>query len=239
MVNAIYCLDSGLIWICQKPDLRSRDTKWPAPTSDSNASCIHGSGKESFLVQLFNLQKSIQRDKLPPFFLTNTTTLHHRDWLGLITPESNMSLRVFCTSPSRGGGILQNLSLYGLRSVRLITCSIVLVYPNSFSSRMNILCYSIRSSLAALASSLSQTLSHERSNFCICFFLHLEMDILGLLIPCISSKAFIMLGLSCEFGISLVATTLANAMPLFRMTDFPVVICMTTRTLLLPSLKLV
>ena len=116
----------------------------------TNASCICRSGKESFLVWLFSLQNLIQKCKLPSFFLTNTSCIApHGDWLGLITPESNTSLRVFCTSSSMGGGILQNLSLYGSRSVKLIACSTVLVHPNSFFSRANILWYSIRSSLAA------------------------------------------------------------------------------------------
>ena len=164
----------------------------------------------------------MQKCKLPCFFLTSTTALHHRDWLGLIAPESSISLRVFYTSSNMGGSILWNLSLYGSKSVKLITCSIVLVHPNSFSSSVNTLWYSISSSLAALAIPLGQAWSPVRSNTCINFFL-LEADILGLLIPWISSNASMVPGLRCRIGISLAATTLANATPLFRTTALPVV----------------
>ena len=162
--------------------------------------------------------------------------LQHGDWLGLITPESNISLRVFHTSFSMGRGILGNLFLYGSRSVKLIVCSIMLMHPNMFS-RANISWYSIRSSLDALPNSLSQALSPERSNFCIILFLNSEMDIFGLLMPYISSSASIVPGLRCKLEISLAATTLAKATPLFKTTAFLVVFLTTTKTLLLPSLK--
>ena len=32
MVKAVYCLDASSILICQNPDFRSRQEKWPAPT---------------------------------------------------------------------------------------------------------------------------------------------------------------------------------------------------------------
>ena len=40
----------------------------------------------------------MQKHRLPSFFQTSTTALHHGDWLGHITPASSMSLSEACTS---------------------------------------------------------------------------------------------------------------------------------------------
>ena len=60
------------------------------PQRASMTSCIQGSGKASFRVQAFSLQKSIQNLSPPSFFQTRTTALLHADLLGLITPTSSM-----------------------------------------------------------------------------------------------------------------------------------------------------
>ena len=40
MVKVVYCLATSSILICQNPDFRSRQEKWPAPTRLSDASWI-------------------------------------------------------------------------------------------------------------------------------------------------------------------------------------------------------
>ena len=79
----------------------------------------------------FKWQKSMQNCRPASFFLTNTTTLHHALWLGLIAPVSSISHRWFQTSSTRGRGIHLNLSLKGVSSVTFIMCSVEWVQPNS------------------------------------------------------------------------------------------------------------
>ena len=43
-VKAVYCFDASSIFICQNPDLRSKQEKCPTPTKLSKASCILGRG---------------------------------------------------------------------------------------------------------------------------------------------------------------------------------------------------
>ena len=86
---------------------------------------------------VFKHQKSKQKYKLPSFFLTSTTALHQALWLGLMAPDSNISLRWFLTSSTIGGGIHLNCSLNGVSSVTFIVCSVEWVHPRSAGSNKN------------------------------------------------------------------------------------------------------
>ena len=155
-VKAVYCFDASSIFICQNPNLRSKQEKSPAPTKLSNASCIQGRGWESFFVCTFRWQKSMQNHWLPSFFFTNTTMLHHALWLGLIAPDSSISHRWFQTSSTRGGGICLNCSLKGVPSVTFIMCSVEWVQPSSMGSNKKMSWYSAKSWQMASTSSGGQ-----------------------------------------------------------------------------------
>ena len=73
----------------------------------------------SSCVSAFRQWKSMQKCRLPSFFLTSTTALHQVLWLGLMAPDSNISLRWFLTSSTIGGGICLNHSLKGVSSSHL------------------------------------------------------------------------------------------------------------------------
>ena len=163
-VKALYCLDIFSIFICQNPDLRSRQEKWPAPTRLSNASCILGRGKESFFVWAFKQWKLIQKCKSPSFFHTNTTALHHALWLVLMAPDSNISFKWFLTSSTIGGGICLNCSLKGVPSVTFIICSLEWVQPSSARSNENMSWYLARSWQAVSANSRVHESRPLRSN---------------------------------------------------------------------------
>ena len=79
----------------------------------------------------------MQKHKLPSFFLTSMTALNQVLWLGLMAPDSNISLRRFLTSSTIGGGICLNHSLNGVSSVTLIVCSVEWVHPSSGRSNEN------------------------------------------------------------------------------------------------------
>ena len=96
----MYCCDLGAIFICQKPDLKSIDEKWAAPAMLSKASWMWGRGYESFLICTLRCLKSTQKGRVPSFFLTSTTALHHGNWLRGIAPASSIS-RSACCSPTR------------------------------------------------------------------------------------------------------------------------------------------
>ena len=81
----------------------------------------------------------MQKCKLPSFFLTNTTVLHQALWLGLVAPDSNISLRWFLTSSTIGGGIRLNRSLNGVSSVTFMVCLVEWVHPRSARSNENML----------------------------------------------------------------------------------------------------
>ena len=124
-------------------------------------------------MQVFRWQKSIQKCKLPSFFCTNTTALHHTLWLGLMAPDSNISFKWFLTSSTNGGGIRLNHSLKGVSSVTFIICSMEWVQPNSAGSNKNTSWYLARSQWAASASSRVQESrplnSNSSNNFpCLC-----------------------------------------------------------------------
>ena len=90
----------------------------------SSTSCICSSGYESFFICILSLQKSMQKHRVPSFFQTNTTALHHGDQLRHITPTSSMSLSEVCTSSRSSGGMHLNHSLKGSLLLMLIFCSI-------------------------------------------------------------------------------------------------------------------
>ena len=79
--KVVYCCESGAIFTCQNLLLKSIMEKCMAPAILSSASSIHARGYESFLVCVFNLQKSTQKHNILSFLQTKTTTLHHGDWL--------------------------------------------------------------------------------------------------------------------------------------------------------------
>ena len=134
MVKVIYCCDSGAILTCQNLLLKSIMEKCVAPAILSKASWICGKGYESFFVCMLSLQKSTQKHSNPSFSLTNTTALHHSDWLGCIAPTSNISHRKPCTCSTSSGGIHLNHSLKGSLFMMQISCLIALVQPSLFPS---------------------------------------------------------------------------------------------------------
>ena len=135
-MNAVYCFDSGTMWTCQNPLLKSIVEKCAAPDMLSSASCILGRGYESFFVQALRHLKSMQNHRDPSFFHTNTTALHQRDWLGQIVPVSSISLSDAQTSSNKGRGMHLKCSLKGSLSLMQISCLMALVHPSSLDSTM-------------------------------------------------------------------------------------------------------
>ena len=121
------------------------------PTILSSASCMCNSGYESFLVHALSLQKSMQKRRVLFFFCTNTTALHHGDWLGCIAPMSSMSLSEVHTSSKSSGGMHLNCPLKGSLLLMRISCSIALMQPSSFPSSMKMSWKAKTSSLTAAA----------------------------------------------------------------------------------------
>ena len=172
-VKAVYCFDAASIFICQNPDLRSKQEKCPAPTKLSNTSWILGRGYESSFLHAFKWQKLIQNCRSPSFFLTNNTALHHALWLGQIVPDSSISHRQFLTSLTKGRGIHLNHSLKGVLLVTFIICLVEWVQPNSMGSNKNTSWYFANKWQVATASSGSQESnplkSSSSNNFpCLC-----------------------------------------------------------------------
>ena len=106
----------------------------------------------------------MQNCRPPSFFLTHTTALHQALWLGQISPDSNISSRLFGTSSTNGGGIHLNHSLKGVSSITFIVCSMEWVQPNSTGSNENMSWYLGRSQQAASASSGAQESKPLKSN---------------------------------------------------------------------------
>ena len=126
----------------------------------------------------FRQQNSMQNCRLPSFFLTNTTALHHALWLGLIAPDSSISCRWFQTSSTRGGGICLNHSLKGVSSATFIVCLVDWVQPNSAGSNENSSWYLAKSWWAASASSDGQESNPLKSSSlnsfpCLCLTVNL------------------------------------------------------------------
>ena len=80
-----------------------------------------------------------------PFSIPAPLALHQALWLGLMAPDSNISLRWFLTSSTIGGGIHLNHSLKGVLSVTFIVCSVEWVQPSSAGSNENMSWYLARS----------------------------------------------------------------------------------------------
>ena len=106
----------------------------------------------------------MQKHKPPSLFLTSMTALHQALWLGLMAPDSNISLRWFLTSSTIGGGICLNRSLKGVSSVTFMVCSVEWVQPSSAGSNENMSWYSARSWQASSANSGAHESKPLRSN---------------------------------------------------------------------------
>ena len=68
----------------------------------------------------FSHRKSIQNRRVPSFFLTSMTALHHGELEGQIAPLSSISWMCSLTSSIKGGAICQNCSLNGSLLVSLM-----------------------------------------------------------------------------------------------------------------------
>ena len=124
----------------------------------------------------------MQNCRLPSFFHTNTTALHHTLWLGLIAPDSNTSCRWFQTSPTNGRGMHLNCSLKEVSSITFIICSVEWVQPNSTGSNENTSWYFAKSWQAASASSgahESRPLKSNSSNYLPCLCLTVSLGVWG------------------------------------------------------------
>ena len=122
----------------------------------------------------------MQKHRPPSFFLTSTMALHQALWLGLMVPDSNISLRWFLTSSTIGSGIHLNRSLKGVSSVTFMVCSVEWVQPSSARSNENTSWYSARSQRAASANSgahESRPLKSSLSNSLPCLCLTVNFGI--------------------------------------------------------------
>ena len=133
-MNVMYCCNSGAMWTCQNPLLKSMVEKCAAPGMLSSTSCILGRGYESFFVHVLRCLNSTQNQRDQSFFHTSTTALHQGDWLGQIAPASSISLSDAWTSSRKGRRMHTKHSLKGSSSVRRISCSMALVHPSSSGS---------------------------------------------------------------------------------------------------------
>ena len=115
-----------------------------------------GQGVGVLFVWVLRQWRSMQNCRPPSFFLTNTTTLYHTLWLGLIVPDSSISHRWFWTSSTRDRGICLTHKDKGVSSVTFIMCSVEWVQPNSMGFNENTLWYSARSQWVVLTSSGGQ-----------------------------------------------------------------------------------
>ena len=138
----------------------------------SSTSCICSSGYESFLVCTLSLWKSMQKCRVPYFFQTSTTALHHRDWLGHIAHVYSISLSKACISSRSNGGMHLNHSLKGSLSLIQISCSIALVQPSSFPSSTKMSWKAKMSSLAAATFLVVQLLRPSKFSFLKSFSCH-------------------------------------------------------------------
>ena len=104
-VKAVYCFNASSIYICQNPNLRSKQEKCPAPTKLSSMPHVFLVKRVGvlFCACRFRQWKLMQNYRPPSFFLTNTTALHHALWLGQIGPDSSISCRWFWNSLTKGG----------------------------------------------------------------------------------------------------------------------------------------
>ena len=156
-----------------------------------------------------NRMRNLHSRRPPSFFCTSTMALHQVLWLGLMAPDSNISLRWFLTSSTIGGGFHLNHSLKGVLSVTFIVCSVEWMQPNSARSNENTSWYLARSRWAASINSGAHELrplksSSSNSLPCLCLTVNFGVWRLG----CISSLSWKLLDLGGS-GTGNVATTLA------------------------------
>ena len=138
-MNAVYCCDPGAMQTCQDQLLKSIMKKCAALAMLSSTSCILGRGYKSFFVHALRHLKSMQNQRDPSFFHTNTTALHQGDWLGWKVPASSISLSDAQTSSSKSGGMCLKHSLKCSSSLMQISCLIALVHPSSLGSSTKML----------------------------------------------------------------------------------------------------
>ena len=154
--------------------------------------------------------------RLPSYFWTKTTALHHALWLGQITPKSNISCKCTWTSSTNGGGIHLNHSLNRASSVTLITCSIKWVQPSSQDSKEEMSWYSARGEWVESASFSSQDSRLLKSNFSNSFSCLCLLVMFSVWMPWTLSNTSIMPGCICASGTWLAANTLATGIFFFR-----------------------
>ena len=181
----------------------------------------------------------MQNDRLPSFFQTNTTLLHHMLWLGWMVSDSNISHRCAQTSSTNGGGICLNQSLNGASSVTLITCSVKWIQPSSHGSKEKMLWYSVRSEWAELASSGSQDPKLLYSNFSNSFSCLCPVFSFCVWVPWASTNVSIMPDHICGSGTQLAATTFTTGIFFFRVWGCAILFLTMTAALLLPLCILV
>ena len=175
----------------------------------------------------------MQKCRLPSFFQTNTTALHHTLWLDQIMPESNISHRCAWTSSTNGGGIYLNCSLNRASLVTLITCLLEWLQLSSQGSKEK-MWYSARSEWAESACSGNQDPKLLKSNFlnsfsCLCPAVSFSVWMSWAL-----SNASIMPGHTCSSGTQLGATTLTTGIFFCMVWHYAVLLLTTMATFLLP-----
>ena len=176
----------------------------------------------------------MQKHRLPSFFWTNTTALHHALWLGQITPESNISHKCIRTSSINGGGICLNCSLNGVSSVTLITCLVQWVQPSSLgSSEMS--WYLAKRDLAEAASSGGQDSNLLRSISLNSFSCHCFTVSLGIWWPWSSSDASVKPIGTGSSGIQVTMTALATGVFFLKVWGYAMLFHTTTAMFLLPQ----
>ena len=207
------------------------------PAILSNAFWIHSKEYKCFFMCVLSLQKSMQKHSDPSFFLTSTTTLHHGDWLGLISPESSISQSEAHISSKSGGGVHLNHSLNSSPSIMQISSFIALVQPSLFPSSTKMSWKAKMRSQAAAAFQGVQLLRPSKSSFSNIFFLSLSHRH-GLphgLCP----RAASISEDSSTGGTGEAETTCATCTPFFRKIGDSDMFLTTTDTLLLLILSLV
>ena len=163
----------------------------------------------------------MQNCRLPSFFLTNTTALHHTLWLGLIVPDSSISHRWFQSSSTSSRGICLNCSLKGVSSVTFIMCSVEWIQPDSTGSNENMSWYLARSWQAVSASSGGQgsnPLQSSSLNSFPCLCLTVNLGVWGSWGSSSSSCNWVSLGSS---GTGSTATALPTGVFFWRVCGKP------------------
>ena len=175
----------------------------------------------------------MQKGRLPSFFWTSTTALHHTLWLGQIMPESNISCKCAQTSSTNGRGIHLNCSLNGASAMTLITCSIEWVQLSLQGTKEKMSWYSARSERVESSSSGGQGPKPLKYDFLNSFSCLCSAIGFWVWMPWASSNVSIMPGYICGLGTQLAATTLATGI-FFRVWGYAVLVLTMTVVFLLP-----